>query len=127
MTQEDIIRMAREAGFVEYLLRVYRADEGVEHLARAAYEAGAAAQREKVAHWMRSLGYATGHGDSIEEMLDHLGTQIAEGLEAEVLMEREACAKVCEDASKPREGEMHSDAQWAGLVLSAAIRARSKT
>jgi hypothetical protein len=36
MTQEDIIRMAREAGFVEYLLRVYRADEGVEHLARAA-------------------------------------------------------------------------------------------
>jgi hypothetical protein len=39
--------------------------------------------------------------------------------------EREACAKVCEDASKPREGEMHSDAQWAGLVLSAAIRARS--
>jgi len=38
--------------------------------------------------------------------------------------EREACAKLCEDASKPREGEMHSDAQWAGLVLSAAIRAR---
>jgi hypothetical protein len=50
-----------------------------------------------------------------------------ERLKAEVLMEREACAKVCEDASKPREGEMHSDAQWAGLILSAAIRARSKT
>jgi hypothetical protein len=47
--------------------------------------------------------------------------------EAGVRAEREACAKVCEDASKPREGEMHSDAQWAGLVLSAAIRARSKT
>ena len=41
--------------------------------------------------------------------------------------EREACAKVCEDASKPREGEMHSDAQWAALVLSTSIRARSKT
>ncbi len=40
--------------------------------------------------------------------------------------EREACANVCEDASKPREGEMHSDAQWAGLVLSAAIRARGQ-
>jgi len=40
--------------------------------------------------------------------------------------EREACAKVCEDASKPREGKMHSDAQWAGLVLSAAIRARGE-
>jgi hypothetical protein len=37
---------------------------------------------------------------------------------------REACAKVCEDASKPREGEMHSDAQWAGLVLATTIRAR---
>jgi hypothetical protein len=49
MTQEDIIRMAREAGFVEYLLRVYRADEGVGHLARAAYEAGAAAEREACA------------------------------------------------------------------------------
>ena len=49
MTREDIIRMAREAGFVEYLLRVYRADEGVEHLARAAYEAGAAAEREACA------------------------------------------------------------------------------
>jgi hypothetical protein len=53
----------------------------------------AAAQREKVAHWMRSMGYATGHGDTVEDLLDHLGTQIAEGL----LMEREACAKVCED------------------------------
>lgn len=49
MTRDDIIRMAREAGFVEYLLRVYRADEGVEHLARAAYEAGAAAEREACA------------------------------------------------------------------------------
>ena len=56
----------------------------------------AAAQREKVANWMRSLGYATGRGDTIEDLLDRLGTQIASGLEAEVLMEREACAKVCE-------------------------------
>lgn len=52
----------------------------------------AAAQREKLAHWMRSLGYATGHGDTVEDLLDHLGTQIAEGL----LTEREACAKVCD-------------------------------
>jgi hypothetical protein len=37
--------------------------------------AGAAAQREKLAHWMRSMGYATGHGDTIEDLLDHLGTQ----------------------------------------------------
>ena len=49
MTRDDIIRMAREAGFVDYLLRVWRADEGVEKLARAAYEAGAAAEREACA------------------------------------------------------------------------------
>jgi hypothetical protein len=117
MTQDDIIRMAREAGFVEYLLRVYRADEGVEHLARAAYEAGAAAQREKLAHWMRSMGYAT-HGDTMEEMLDHLNTQISEGLEVEVLMEREACAEIAEHwrcNGAPRHG------------VAATIRARSKT
>jgi hypothetical protein len=148
MTREDIIRMARECfadpdGSLELL---------TPELTEFAALVAAAAQREKVVHWMRSMGYATGHGDTIEDLLDHLGTQISEGLEAEVLMERkqyehtlalqkasyereikieveaerEACAKVCEVASKPREGEMHSDAQWAGLVLSAAIRARSK-
>ena len=48
--------------------------------------AGAAAEREKVAHWMRSMGYATGHGDTIEDLLDHLGTQISEGLEVEAVI-----------------------------------------
>jgi hypothetical protein len=118
MTQEDIIRMAREAGFVEYLLCVYRADKGVEHLARAAYEAGAAAQREKLAHWMRSMGYATGHGDTMEEMLDHLGTQISEGLEVEVLMEREACADIC---------DQHASIEGIAQRCAEQIRARSKT
>ena len=126
MTQEDIIRMAREAGFVEYLLRVYRADEGVEHLARAAYEAGAAAQREKLAHWMRNLGYATGHGDTTEDLLGHLGTQIASGLEVEVLMEREACAKVCDDMDL-RNNELRPEYQQGLLNAARAIRARSKT
>ncbi len=41
--------------------------------------------------------------------------------------EREACAKVCEDASTPHSDEMHSDAQWAALMLAAAIRARGKS
>ncbi len=40
--------------------------------------------------------------------------------------ERESCAKVCEDASKPHDGEMHSDSQWAGLVLATTIRARGR-
>jgi hypothetical protein len=40
MNRDDIIRMAREAGFQEYLMRVYRAEEGVHHFAAlvAAFE-----------------------------------------------------------------------------------------
>ena len=57
----------------------------------------AAAQREKVAQWMHGLGYATGHGDTIEDLLDHLGAQIAEKMKAE----REACAKYVEQCSLP--------------------------
>ncbi len=78
-----------------------------------------AAQREKLAHWMRNLGYATGHGDSMEDLLDHLGTQISEGLEVEVLMEREACANICD-------GIIYHDGKEADRCA-AAIRARSKT
>jgi hypothetical protein len=72
----------------------------------------AAAEREKVAHWMRSMGYATGHGDTVEDLLDHLGTQIVEGL----LMEREACAKVCDVIDDGRK-DLSAD-------CAAAIRAR---
>jgi hypothetical protein len=82
------------------------------------------AECEKLAHWMRSMGYATGHGDTIEDLLDHLGTQIAEGLEAEVLMEREACAKVCDELADV------SNLVYAGraaMHCAASIRARSKT
>jgi hypothetical protein len=81
----------------------------------------AAAQREKVAHWMRSMGYATGHGDAIEDLLDHLGTQIAEGLKIEMLTEREACAKVCEDTTAAWTQPVYNGAC---MDCAAAIRAR---
>jgi hypothetical protein len=84
----------------------------------------AAAQREKVVHWMRSMGYATGHGDTIEDLLDHLRTQISEGLEAEALMEREACAKVCDELA---DASNLAYAGRAAMHCAAAIRARSKT
>jgi hypothetical protein len=70
--------------------------------------AGAASQREKVAHWMRSMGYATGHGDTIEDLLDHLGTQIAEGL------------------NKGGYTHLPTGVQICGSKAAAAIRARSK-
>ena len=73
----------------------------------------AAAEREKVAAWMRSMGYATGHGDTIEDLLDHLGTQIAEGL----LMERTACADIC---------DQHASIEGIAQRCAAEIRARNK-
>jgi hypothetical protein len=108
MNQEDTLRMAHEAGWK---------DLPVERLAFSKFDLTcfvaivAAAEREKVAHWMWNMGYATGHGDTMEDLLDHLGTQIAE-----VLMEREACA----NAWVAKHGfDKHG--------VAAFIRARSKT
>jgi hypothetical protein len=46
-------------------------------------------EREKVAQWMIERSFATGHGDSIEDLLKEIEWQVAE-------REREACAKVCD-------------------------------
>jgi hypothetical protein len=123
VTRDDIIRMAREAGFHAW----YSDPEREYHFGCAMKFADlvTAAEREKVAHWMRNMGYATGHGDSIEDLLDHLGTQIAEGLEAEVLTEREACAKLCDATNL---FDMPITVEVAAIrKCAAAIRARSKT
>lgn len=73
MNRNDILRMAREAGG-----GVGTSDRWLmtqEELVRFATIV-AAAQREKVAAWMIRNGYVTGHGDTIEDLLDHLVTQI---------------------------------------------------
>ena len=53
--------------------------------------------KEKVAQWMIQKGYATGHGDTVEDLLKELEWQIAENwtnaLVKGVEGEREACAK----------------------------------
>ena len=41
----------------------------------------AAQEREKVAAWMMAKGYATGHGDTIEDLLQELAWQIDEDLD----------------------------------------------
>ena len=53
---------------------------------------------EKVAKWMMSHGYATGHGDTIEDLLKELEWQVAE-------REREACAKLVEAMADKRFGQ----------------------
>jgi hypothetical protein len=113
MTQDDIHRIARE---------LYGTGATEQEIRFAILVA--AAQREKIAAWMWNMGYATGHGDTIEGLLDHLGTQIAEGLEADVLMEREACARIAE--TKGGYTHLPTGVQIYGSKAAAAIRARSK-
>ena len=78
MTREDIILLVQEAvigvpnenPFDFRLLQI----ETIERFAALV----AAAECEKVARWMIRNGYATGHGDTTEDLLDELEWQIAE-------------------------------------------------
>ena len=73
-------------------------------------------EREKVAQWMIERGYATGHGDTVEDLLKELEWQIEE-------REREACAKLCEEMAR-----RHDDIRRAALeVVAEWIRARGET
>lgn len=58
--------------------------------------------KEKVAQWMISRGYATGHGDTIEDLLAELDQQLFENWNSSVMKvvayEREACANVADVA-----------------------------
>ena len=128
MTREDITRMAREAGWsgiytqwrepdgspdwtpVKESLTVPVTMEQIERFAALV----AAAEREKVAAWMMQRSYATGHGDTIEDLLKELEWQVAE-------REREECAQLCETkhfSSPVRE--------FGAKDCAAAIRARGQ-
>jgi hypothetical protein len=81
-------------------------------LALAIWNKAIETEREKVAQWMMTKGYATGHGDSIEDLMKELEWQIRES-------EREACAKVCEDRERAN--------LYGVKECAAAIRARGNT
>ena len=70
--------------------------------------------REKVAKWMMGQGYATGHGDTIEDLLKELEWQVAE-------REREACASVLETDG---DAEGNGPISTALRVRAAIIRSR---
>ena len=76
--------------------------------------------KEKLAQWMIQRDYATGHGDTIEDLLVALDIEIVDRWTRAVVNavhgEREACAKVCE-----AEGE-RIDASWVSCAF--AIRER---
>ena len=129
MNREQIIRMAREAGFEVYGTDVWITDGWwLEELERFAALV-AAAERNKLAAWMIKHGYATGHGDSTEGLLKELEWQIEES----VRNEREAGAKACEEVESraeelwdkfayPEDQGMASGARQCAT----AIRARSE-
>lgn len=73
MTREDIVRMAREAGYIE--LAKDSAMYPPNFLERFAALV-AAAERNKLAQWMIQHSYATGHGDTIEDLLKELEWQV---------------------------------------------------
>ena len=64
----------------------------------------------KAVVWMMDKGYATGHGDSVIDLLKELEWQVTE-------REREACAKVCEEIK---------GVKLQGYEFAAAIRARGE-
>ncbi len=70
----------------------------VQEIEREAREA----EREKVAKWMIQRSYATGHGDTLEDLLQELDWQVADGWNRALIngaeTEREQCAKVVEQA-----------------------------
>jgi hypothetical protein len=113
MTRDDIIAMARQAGCIpvrhpEYDndVQVFATPDELERFASLIADAEAkrmhaegmvtvghmrqqiAAERNKVASWMMAQGYATGHGDTVEDLLRELEWQVADRC-AEIAYEAE--------------------------------------
>jgi hypothetical protein len=106
MTKDEILRMAREAQLWE------GDDETVIRFANIV----AAHDRERVARWQIGSGYATGHGDTIEDLLKELEWQVRES-------EREQCARVCDGVYTGEE----ACGDWpTPEMCAAAIRARGQ-
>jgi hypothetical protein len=100
MTQDEINRMAREAGFKPHHNPdlydcMVASDEAIERFAALAQSA----ERNKLAAWMIAQGYATGHGDTTEGLLEELEREVGfkraelwiKRISEAVLAEREAC------------------------------------
>ncbi len=130
--KEEITRMAREAGlgflFEDHLLvhdelqcfAALVADAEAKRMhAEGMVTVGhmrqqIAAERNKVALWMMTKGYATGHGDTTEDLLKELEWQVRES-------ERNACAAVA------RQWDVDHPASNYGGCIAAMIEARGQT
>ena len=91
MNKEELIDMARKSDFEIHLDNLITWD-GIEctNELTAFAKLVAEHEREVVATWIMDRGFATGHGDSIVDLLDQLEWQIAE-------KERGECAKLMDE------------------------------
>ena len=71
MNREDIIRMAREAD-IDWHKHWDDEENRLERFAALVAAAAKAEERKNVAAWMIQRGYATGHGDTTEDLLKEL-------------------------------------------------------
>jgi hypothetical protein len=131
--RDDIIRMARVAGFKPHNNPdlydcMVASEEAIERLAALVR----ADERNKLAQWMMAQGYATGHGETMEGLLEELEREVGfkraelwiKRINEAVLAEREACAKVCDDMAM----RSYKDIRAAALESAAEnIRARGNT
>ena len=82
---------------------------------RVLVQRAAEAERNKVAQWMIDRSYATGHGDTVEDLLKELAQSVREE-------ERELCAQVCDEIANAPSNMVLGVA----LDCAAAIRARGE-
>jgi len=85
MANEELMNMMTDMGLHEGGMENWVMDNAWVEVAKRV----AAHEREKVAQWMVERSYATGHGDTIEDLLTEIDWQAAE-------REREGCASVAE-------------------------------
>jgi hypothetical protein len=114
MNRDDIIRLARDAGFAGWLAETPFVTASFERFAALV----ATTEKQKVVEYMNSRAFATGHGDTIEDLLKEMEWQVKE-------REREECAKLCEEIARHNE-EVGCDIDLliGNMECAAAIRAR---
>jgi hypothetical protein len=81
MEREQTLQLAKQAGLVDWTEDGNWSAVDCD-LVRFA-ELVAAHERNTLAAWMIQFGFATGHGDTMEELCDALGTEIVDRIEFE--------------------------------------------
>ena len=113
MKDEEIFELAESNGFQDDFGRWNFTDEELLDFVLEVQKT----EREKVVRWMIGQSYATGHGDTIEDLLKHLDWQARDYAHK---LEREACAKVCDElAAKDKLSNYYA-------IAARAIRAKEK-